>query len=373
MTINRRQALSVLAAAAALPCRTVDAAQATLKETGAARGLRVGNAMAHAPDRFGNAAYRALTARQCGVLVCENETKWQALQPRPGAHDFAAADAMFAWAAREGLQRRGHTLVWQPAKWLPAWVEAHDFSVRPAAGAERLLATHIRTVTEHFGKAVYSWDVVNEAVDPQDGALRANAFTRRLGAIEQIDLCFRLARAHAPHAQLVYNDYMRGDAGSAKHRAGVLKLLEALKARGTPLDAVGLQSHIGSWDDVRDGKDAAREWRHFLDAVTGMGYRLLITEFDVNDRELPGDIARRDAGVAALAKEYLDLTLSYPQVTDFVMWGMADHVSWLRTWDEAPRKDGFTMRGTPYDDALRPKPLFDAILAALRAMPPRAA
>ncbi|GGC17708.1 endo-1,4-beta-xylanase [Pseudoduganella buxea] len=373
MTIDRRQALCALAAAAALSYRNVHAAQATLKEAAASRGLRVGNAMAHAPDRFGNAAYRALTARQCGVIVCENETKWQALQPRPGAYDFAAADAMFAWAGREGLQRRGHTLVWQPGKWLPAWIESHDFGARPAAGAERLLATHIRTVTEHFGRDVYSWDVVNEAVDPADGALRANAFTRRLGAIDQIDLCFRLARTHAPHAQLVYNDYMRGDAGSAKHRAGVLKLLEALKAKGTPVDAVGLQSHIGSWDDVRDGKDAGREWRRFLDAVTGMGYRLLITEFDVNDRELPGDIARRDAGVAALAKDYLDLTLSYPQVTDFVMWGMADHVSWLRTWDEAPRKDGLTMRGTPYDEALRPKPLFDAILAALRAMPPRAA
>ena len=33
-----------------------------------------------------------------------------------------------------------------------------------------------------------------------------------------------------------------------------------------------------------------------------MGFDLLITEFDVNDREFPADIAKRDASVAAIGK-----------------------------------------------------------------------
>jgi GH35 family endo-1,4-beta-xylanase len=35
--------------------------------------------------------------------------------------------------------------------------------------------------------------VVNEAVDPKTGSLRSNVFTERMGALEQIDLSFRLA------------------------------------------------------------------------------------------------------------------------------------------------------------------------------------
>ena len=102
-----------------------------------------------------------------------------------------------------------------------------------------------------------------------------------------------------------------------------------------------------------------------------MGYDLLITEFDVNDRRLPGDIAQRDAGVAAAARDYLELTLSYPRLRDFLLWGMADHISWLQTWDEAPRKDKLPMRPCPYDAQLRAKPLRQAIADAMRSMPAR--
>lgn len=375
MTITRRQTLALLAGASALPAGFARAAasETSLKELGKRKGLRVGNAIANAPNRFGDAAYRALTVRECGVIVCENETKWQAQEPRKGQINFGPADEMFKWAKHEGLHIRGHCLLWAPSKWLPKWVNEYDFGAQPKREAERLLTEHIKAVCQHYGSDIYSYDVVNEAVDPADGQMRKNVFTERLGAVETVDLAFRVARAHAPHAQLVYNDYMRGDAGSARHRAGVLKLLHTLRDKGTPVDAVGLQSHIGSWDDVKDGSSQALEWRKFLDEVTGMGYQLLITEFDVNDRELPGDTARRDAGVAALARDYLDLTLSYRQVTDFLMWGMADHVSWLKDWYEAPRKDGLMMRGTPYDDRLQAKPLREAIAASFKAMPARKA
>ena len=379
---SRRELLAALACAAVLPLPSALAAEAQvpLKELGRRKGLNVGNAMGAGDGGhrllFRDPAYRALMTRECNVIVAENECKWQALEPRPGEYHYGPADEMFAWAREEGMLIRGHNLVWQTAKWLPPWVAQYDFGAQPARGAERLLREHVRAVCSHFGQRVYSWDVVNEAVDPADGSLRPNVLNQHLGAVEQIDLAFRLAQEYAPGAQLVYNDYMRPNAGSARHRAGVLKLLAALKARGTPVHALGLQSHIGSWDDVQDparGEQRMREWRKFLDEVTGMGIDLAITEFDVNDREFPADIARRDAAVAALAKEYLDVTLSYPRCGDFVMWGMADHVNWLQGWKEAPRKDGLPMRPAPFDGKLRAKPLRGAIAAAIQAMPPRAA
>ncbi|MYN16039.1 hypothetical protein GTP81_04680 [Rugamonas sp. FT107W] len=371
MTISRRNTLAMLAGAGLMPLTSVSGADQpeTLKALGKRKGLNVGNAIGAAG--FDDPAYRALMARECNVIVAENECKWPALEPRQGHTNYEPADRMFAWATEQGMLIRGHNLLWQAARWQPAWINQYDFGARPALAAERLIREHIGAVCKHFGSQVYSWDVVNEAVDPADGALRQNVLTERLGAVEEIDLAFRLAREHAPQAQLVYNDYMRPDDGSTRHRAGVLKLLQALKARGTPVQALGLQSHIGSWDEMGPGSKHLQEWRKFLDEVSGMGLDLLITEFDVNDRKLPADIAARDAGVATLAKDYLDVTFSYPNCRDFVMWGMADHMNWLQGWKEAPRIDGLQMRPAPFDSQLNDKPLRGAIADAIRAMPPR--
>jgi endo-1,4-beta-xylanase len=367
--------LGALAGAALLPTLGFAAGpdHEPLKDIARRKGMRFGTAIGYGRTQFQDPAYRALVERECSLIVAENEMKWQGLEPARDALRFKPADDMLAWATKNGMAMRGHNLFWQAEKWLPGWVAKQDFGAQPAQGVERLMRKHVREVCEHFGKAIGSWDVVNEAIDPMDGQLRQNALTRPVGPLEQIDLAFRLAHEHAPHAQLVYNDYMRADAGSAKHRAGVLRLLADLRKRGTPVNALGLQSHIGAWDEADHGKADLAEWRRFLDEVTGMGYDLLITELDVNDRKLPADVARRDAGVAAVARDYLDVTLSYPRLRDLLVWGMSDNISWLQTWDEAPRKDGQPMRPCPFDAQLRAKPLRDAIADAMRAMPQRAA
>jgi endo-1,4-beta-xylanase len=373
---TRREILGALAGAALLPAvapfaRAQGPAGETLKDVAARKGMRFGTAISAGRNQFGDAAYRALVERECNLIVLENEMKWQALEPAPGKANFGPADDVIAWARDKGIAVRGHNLFWQAEKWVPAWVAKQNFGPKHATAVEQLMRTHVSTVCGHFGKAIKSWDVVNEAVDPADGKLRQNALTKPLGAIEQIDLAFRLAHEYAPQAQLVYNDYMRGDAGSAKHRAGVLSLLADLKKRGTPVNALGLQSHIGSWDETDKGRSDLVEWRKFLDEVSGMGYDLLITELDVNDRRLPADIAKRDAGVAAATRDFLDVTLAYPRLRDILVWGLADNISWLQTWDEAPRKDKLPMRPTPFDGQLKAKPMKQAIIDAIKAAPAR--
>lgn len=373
---TRREIIKALGGAALLPAvapfaRAQGPAGETLKDVAARKGMRFGTAISAGRNQFGDAAYRALVERECNLIVLENEMKWQALEPAPGRPNFGPADDVIAWAKDKNIAVRGHNLFWQAEKWLPAWVAKQNFGAQPAKTVEQLMRTHVSTVCGHFGKTIKSWDVVNEAVDPADGKLRQNALTKPLGAIEQIDLAFRLAHEYAPQAQLVYNDYMRGDAGSAKHRAGVLALLADLKKRGTPINALGLQSHIGSWDETDKGRSDLVEWRKFLDEVSGMGYDLLITELDVNDRRLPADIAKRDAGVAAATRDYLDVTLAYPRLRDILVWGLADNISWLQTWDEAPRKDKLPMRPTPFDAQLKAKPMKQAIIDAIKAAPAR--
>jgi endo-1,4-beta-xylanase len=145
----------------------------------------------------------------------------------------------------------------------------------------------------------------------------------------------------------------------------VLKLLEGFRKRGTPVDALGVQSHIRLLKHASVAeivRESEGPWRRFLDAVTGMGYKLVITEFDVNDRTAPTAIGPRDRMVADYAKAYLDVMLSYPHLGDILCWGMADRYSWLNSFD--PRTDGTRKRGTPYDVNFRPKLLRQGIADA---------
>jgi endo-1,4-beta-xylanase len=153
----------------------------------------------------------------------------------------------------------------------------------------------------------------------------------------------------------------------------VLKLLEGFRKRGTPVDALGVQSHIGAENAdsfTGFGRPQEKEWRAFLDEVTGLGYDLAITEFDVHDKGLPLNFAVRDAAVASYGRAYLDLMLDYRQTKEVLAWGLVDKYSWLQ--NQWLRQDGQPKRPTPYDDAYRPKALREAVAAAFRAAPKRA-
>lgn len=344
-----------------------------------AKGFRFGSAVSAGKagsheGTLDDPPYSQVLIDECGVLVPENELKWYVLRPDAKTFAFERADRIAAFAKAHDIALRGHTLLWHHPKWFPAWLQHYDFGKGPAAArtAEGLLVDHIARVVAHYPR-IDSWDVVNETIDPKDGSIRHTVFSDAMGQEQTLDTAFHAARAAAPKARLVYNDYMGWEAGNEVHRAGVLKLLEGFRKRGTPVDALGVQSHLGTEDPIAPGslgKPQEKAWRAFIDEATGMGYDLLITEFDVNDQKMPADVAARDAAGAALAKAYLDLMLDYRQTKEVLAWGMVDKYSWLQGF--TPRKDGLTMRVTLFDDAYKPKPLREAVAAAFQAAPVRA-
>ena len=324
---------------------------------------------------FNDAGVRAIHQRECGILVCENETNWVALRPNPKEYSFYLADRLVDFAQANAMLMRGHTLRWQKTQYFPKWLVNYDFGPRPATEAERLLREHITTVCSHFGARIFTYDVVNETVDEVTGEFRDTVFTKYLGP-DLVDICFDAAHKAAPHAKLVYNDYMGWGPNSARHRDGVLKLLSRFKANKAPVHLLGVQSHIGPGTNVEsqgsntfNTSDQAA-WKQFLDQVVAMDLRLALTEFDVSERGTPSGIAERDRFMADLARRYLDFMFAYRQ-TDYLMaWGMLDHYSWLQNFGKRP--DGMLKRPSLYDDNYQPKPLRQAIAAAFRNAPPRA-
>jgi endo-1,4-beta-xylanase len=316
-----------------------------------------------------NPDYAAIVRGECGVVVPENEMKWRWTRPGPETFDFTRMDQIVAWAQGAGLGIRGHTLLWHRPRWFPDWLNVYDFGATPVAEAERLLTTHIRTVTDRYRGIITSYDVVNEAIDHDTNRLLPTSLSRAMGSEEAVlDLAFHTARAQLPTAELVYNDYMSWEPPHAAHCADVLRLLEGFRRRNVPVDALGIQSHIEMYSidpATGVGPYREREWRQFLDEVVAMGYRLLITEFDVKDKALPADVAARDAKVADYARRYFEVMLDYDELGDIFAWGMVDKFSWLQGF--APRGDKLEVRCCPYDSDFRAKPLRTAIAESLAA------
>lgn len=360
-------------AAASIPGLAATSAD-SLEALAHAKGLRFGTSLG-GRSLANDPRYLDLVRAECGVIVPENELKMPWIQPKPGEFTFERGDALVQFAQANSLLVRGHCLLWHHPRWLPRWMNDYDFGTQPAKSGERLLVDHITRTTTHFGRNIVSWDVVNEAVDNVTGAMRETPLSKAIGSPDQVlELAFRTARANLPETELVYNDYMGWERDNAPHRDGVLRLLERFRKNGVPVNALGIQGHIGAGNqdsnlnrafDARDEK----AWRKFLEEVTGMGYSLLITEFDVHDAPLPADFLARDHAVAGLGRAFLDLTLSFTQLNALLCWGLMDTHTWLQ--GRNPRADGLPKRPTPYDNHYQPKPLRDAMAAALRAAPPR--
>jgi GH35 family endo-1,4-beta-xylanase len=273
-------------------------------------------------------------------MTPENAMKWAVVEPHQGKFDFGDADALVEFAGKTGKRIRGHTLVWDEQ--LPGWLTSRRWT---PAELTKATTTHIETVVGRYRGRVAQWDVVNEPLD-DDGSLTRDVFLRTLGP-RYIDIAFRLAHAADPHARLFLNE-IAAELPSAKQDA-LVALVRGLKARGVPIDGVGLQDHT----DARDAPSRAvleRTMRRF----TALGLDVEITELDVqlNRGHRVADPLAAQAGAYAAAGAACKAT---PRCTGVTVWGVTDRYSWK---GPAGKADLFDVDG-------RAKPARAALLRAL--------
>ena len=313
-----------------------------------------------------NPQYTDVIKAECGIVVPENEMKWQFTRPAVDVYDFERMDTIAQWAADNGQDLRGHTLLWHRPQWFPDWLNNYDYGPNPVQEAERILTDHIRVVTDRYRDQITSYDVVNEAIDHDTNGTLETSMSRAMGSPEAVlDLAFHTARDQLPNGELVYNDYMSWEPDHANHRSAVLRLLEGFRNRNVPVDTLGIQSHIEIYSidpTTGVGPYQEAEWRSFLQEAVDMGYKLMITEFDVKDKALSSDIFERDQKVADFSRRYFDVMLEFAELTDILAWGMVDKFNWLQGF--APRDDGLEVRGTPYSSEYQAKPIREAIAGA---------
>ncbi len=340
-----------------------EAAAASLKQLAQEKGLLFGSCLA-LKYCVQSAAYQQLFLAQCNIATPELHMKWNSLSSQPGVYDFAAADKLVAFCSSARIKVRGHTLVWHDA--LPAWVTPQ---LTPGTG-QAMMTDHIHTVAGHFAGKLYSWDVVNEVLDPgsrRSDGLRDSPWLQNCGA-NYLELAFRATAAADPKALLVWNEtYLEVSNGFGRaKRTAMLALLDGMLARGVPIQGIGLEAHLRGEQAALLGDGS---YEDFLGELARRGMKIFITELDVQDAMLPADVATRDRAVADIYSRFLSATLRQPAVKGIVTWGLADCFTWIAGY--RPRKDGLPVRPLPFDANCQPKPAYYAIAQTFQAAPRR--
>jgi endo-1,4-beta-xylanase len=373
MKTTRREHLRAVSAAAfssiatrwtvALP--SGDASQSTLRGAAASAGLIYGSC---SDEQFQKQppAYQALFLSQCALYA--GILSWQGIAPDP-AHEDDRHDPNVAIALAAGLQLTGAHLLWH--EHTPAWLQS-----LPRDQAQQAAAAHIQRLAGFYRGKCFSWNVVNEAINPReqspDGLRLDSPLLRALGP-DFFAAAFREARAADPAALLLYNEYdLELDSPDQQaRRTALFHLLDRLQKAKVPIDGVGLQSHLklARFDDFHE-----KTYRGFLRDLAQRGLKIVITELDIDDRGAPAAPEERDRAVAEIYARFLAVALDEPSVVALITWGICDPYSWLNHTSYFPqfvRPDGLPQRPLLFDAELLPKPAYDALLRALQQAPRR--
>lgn len=342
-TVARHATVLAAATAIVVGALAAPAAAATLKELGSAAGKDVGFALD--PGRLSESAYKQIADNEFSLVVAENAMKWDATESTRGQFTFGQGDQVASYAAASGKKLYGHTLVWHSQ--LPGWVSGLS-----ASDMQSAMVNHVTQVAKHYVGKVFAWDVVNEAF-AENGTRRSESpFQQKLGD-GYIETAFRAARAADPTARLCYNDY-NIEGVNAKSTA-VYDMVRDFKARGVPIDCVGLQSHfiVGQ---------VPSSLQQNMERFAALGVDVRVTELDIR-MQTPSDQAKLTQQAADYRKVF-EVCNAVTRCQGVTIWGITDKYSWV--------PNTFPGQGAAlvWNDSYQAKPAYAGIQAAFGGVTP---
>lgn len=257
-------------------------------------------------------------------ITAENEMKPESILMNLGSYDFSVADEYIEYAKEKGIKVRGHTLVWHSQT--PEWFfKDEDGNLISKNELLSRMETYIHDVVGHFKGEVYAWDVVNEAIDPnQPDGYRRSLWYEIIGP-EYIEYAFKFAHEADPKAKLFYNDY---NTYEQKKRDYIYNMVKGLKAKGVPIDGIGMQMHIGIGTDLRQVEEAIK----LFSSIPGI--EIQITEIDMSVYTDQGSNYMSPPYEALVEQGYkyrelFHILKKYDDVISSVtFWGLKDDYSW---------------------------------------------
>ncbi|MGC1087239.1 MAG: endo-1,4-beta-xylanase [Candidatus Acidiferrum sp.] len=302
-----------------------------------------------------------LLTKHFASITSGNDMKWSSVEATEGTYTYENADSEVGMAVCNAMHIRGHNLVWSTGEQTPAYATGDGTnSAANQAVVTANIQEHIQSEVQHFGAAVYAWDVVNEPIDPtQPDCLDHGPFYQVLGK-SYIDVALKAARQYAPPGTLLFiNDYSTTD---PNRLACLVSVIRDLRSRGIPLDGLGHEMHndinYPSADAIVHAVDTIHENFPNLDQQ--------VTEMDVSVYNAGDNTSNYAPTVPPsliaeqgwLYKQYFDaLRRLRGKISAVTFWGFADDDTWLDSFPidrlDAP---------LPFDTELQAKPAYWGIV-----------
>ena len=300
-------------------------------------------------------------------IVSGNDMKWSSVEATEGQYTYGTADQEVSFAQKNNMKIRGHNLVWANGSQTPAWVFLESDGVTPLSASNaadvslltQRIQNHIMNEVQHFGSAIYVWDVVNEPLDPsQSDCLSHGPFYNVLGA-KYIDIALQAARQYTPAGtQLFINDYSTTDQDRLQC---LIKVIWNLRSRGIPLDGVGheMHNHIDNPTPISIFEAIDTLARLFP------GLHQQVTEHDVSVYQASDNTSNYGANGGTVPQsiiaeqgwlfeqDFKELRRLKGKLDAFTFWGMADDNTWLDSFPTT-RLD----LPLPFDTTLQAKPAY---------------
>lgn len=293
-----------------------------LKELAERKGVQVGSfaSLKYLRER----PYSEILASEFEYAIVDGEPNWKfedfELRPAIEKFDFANMDKVFDFADQNDMPIRVQHMLWGDDKWLPDWLKQGNFDTQQLLD---IIKNHIYTVGAKYKGRVREYTVVNEAFSRKllTGGNK-DWWGERLG-FDYIDKAFVWAREADPDAILILNDFGNETEGEISNL--MYGYIKDAKARGIPIDAMGMQMHI-SGSNAPSTEDVVANMRRFAD----LGVKVYITEFDVNMHDIEGSEEEIDMRQATIYTDMLKACLEVgPEVCpNFGFLGLIDRQSW---------------------------------------------
>ena len=287
-----------------------------------------------------------LIVEQFGSMTAENAMKMGPIHPRENFYAWAGGDSIAAFAKRNNMKLRGHTLCWHSQT--PRWFFT-DSSTVPAKQVTKevllqRLKEHITAVVSRYKGTIYAWDVVNEVIsDKADEYFRPSLFYQICGE-EFVEKAFEYAHAADPDALLFYNDY--NEINPVK-REKIIRMVKGMQAKGIPIHGIGLQAHWATNEPSREQLEKTME------DFSKLGLKIQLTELDIsvypkehNARERKASdydttfTPEKELKQQEVYKMCFEVFRKYrDHISGITFWNISDRRSWLDNFPVRGRKD----------------------------------
>ena len=325
-----------------------------LKALAAQHDIELGNfaIYTHLHDK----PYTDILTSQFNVALIDNTPNWYftggGLRPSPTTYNFQQMDQVVAFAQANHMAIQTHHLVWGEEKWLPDWLKNGNYS---KAQLLQLIHQHIATVVGRYKGQIKEWTVVNEAFSRQQHIYGLHDWwADHIGDQSYIDDSFIWAHQADPNAKLILNDFQ--DAPENSISDAMYTYVKGAKARGVPIDGIGMQMHIDGTAPPTKASVIAN-----MNRFAALGVATYVTEFDVNMSNVKGTQQYRYQQEANIYYQMMRACIEAENCHSFSILGVTDAETWYNYMGTTPNADPL-----PFDSNYNPKPAFYALRLALQ-------